>query len=88
MSHSTSRSYLCLAQSDTQRRIAYRDLFKTDLDADVLSQIRDSTNGNFVLGAERFQKKIASTLKQRATRGKAGRPRKGSKGKKDQLGLF
>ncbi|SHM27208.1 putative transposase [Nitrosospira sp. Nsp11] len=50
--------YLCLAQSDTQRCIAYRDLFKTDLDADVLSQIRDSTNGNFVLGAERFQKKL------------------------------
>ncbi|BCT66559.1 transposase [Nitrosospira sp. NRS527] len=80
--------YLCLAQSNTQRRIAYRDLFKTDLDADVLSQIRDSTNGNFVLGAERFQKEIESTLNQRATRGKAGRPPKASEGKKEQLGLL
>lgn len=75
--------YLCLAQSDAQRQIAYRDLFKTDLDADVLSQIRDSINGNFVLGAERFQKEIESTLNQRVTRGKASRPKKAVEGNKE-----
>lgn len=42
----------------------------------------------FIAGAERFQKEIESTLNQRATRGKAGRPRKASEGKKDQLGLL
>ncbi len=74
--------YLGLAQSDAQRQIAYRDLFKTDLDADLLSRIRDSTNGNYVLGAECFQKEIESTLNQRATRGKAGRPKKAVEGNK------
>jgi hypothetical protein len=36
----------------------------------------DAANGNFVLGGERFQEKIAHALGRRVVREKAGRPAK------------
>ncbi|MBN8283929.1 hypothetical protein [Zoogloea sp.] len=41
-----------------------------------MDQIRRATNGNFVLGDERFAKKIEVVIGRRAVPGKSGRPRK------------
>lgn len=67
--------YLGLARTETARREAYRELVKAPLDAKVLEDIRQSTNGNFALGNERFKKQIEKKLGRRARRGTAGRPR-------------
>lgn len=40
----------------------------------VIDEIRQATNGNYVLGNQRFQDEIAATLKRRVTSGKTGRP--------------
>ncbi len=47
-----------------------------DVDDDVDDQIREATNGNFVLGNTRFQEEIARALGRQVTKGKAGRPKK------------
>ena len=67
--------YLGLGRSEARRREVYRELFKAHLDPDILAQIRLATNGNVVLGGQRFEEQIAKMLKRRVTRGKAGRPR-------------
>lgn len=66
--------YLRLGRSDTLRRKQYRELFSTHLEPDLLDDIRQSTNGNYVLGNSRFKEEIATMLKRRVTPGKAGRP--------------
>ena len=68
--------YNALGSSGEKRCAAYRDLFRHQLDPGLVDEIRASTNGNYALGNERFQKRIADALKRRVTRGKAGRPRK------------
>ena len=68
--------YLALAQSERPRRQAYRDLFNAHLDPDVINDIRTSTNGNFVLGDERFKEEVAAMLNRRVIPAKAGRPLK------------
>ena len=67
--------YLRLGTSDTARRDNYRALFKAHLDAPLVDQIRQATNGNHALGNARFQEEIAAALGRRATRGAPGRPR-------------
>jgi putative transposase len=42
----------------------------------MVDQIRKATNGNFVLGNQRFAEQIATALARRVTPGKGGRPRK------------
>jgi len=44
------------------------------MDTDVINDIRSSTNGNYVLGNERFKDEISVELKRRVVPGKAGRP--------------
>jgi putative transposase len=44
------------------------------LEPGLLKEIRSSTNGNYVLGNDRFKKEIADMLNRRVTPGKAGRP--------------
>ena len=66
--------YLALGTTGDARRTAYRALFKTHLDEPVIDEIRQATNGNYVLGNRRFQNEIAAMLKRRVTPGKTGRP--------------
>ncbi len=66
--------YMLLDQLDKPRRTAYRALFRSHFDEDLYKQIRQSTNGNFVLGSSRFQKEIEEALGRRVTPGKSGRP--------------
>jgi len=67
--------YLRLGKSAINRRKAYRALFKAHLDEVVVQQIREATNGNYVLGNSRFQDEVARMLGRRVVRGKAGRPK-------------
>ena len=68
--------YRALGRSAAERRKAYRQLFRRELEPDVVDAIRSATNGNYALGNEQFARQIGQALGQRATRGKAGRPRK------------
>ena len=66
--------YLALGRCNRSRRLAYCDLFNVHLAADVVSDIRVSTNGNFALGNERFKQEISAMLDRRVTPARAGRP--------------
>lgn len=68
--------YRALEHSAEARREAYRAVFKTGLDTEVLGEIRAATNRNYVLGTRRFQAEVAAVVGRRVTRGKAGRPPK------------
>jgi len=65
-----------LGRNDQARREAYRALFRADLDEEAMNEIRQATNGGFVLGDERFQEQVARMLERRVVRGRAGRPPK------------
>ena len=67
--------YLALAKDADRRRAAYRALFRSRLEPELVEQIRQATNGNFVLGNDRFAEEIAATLGRRVSPGRAGRPR-------------
>ena len=54
----------------------------------MLDQIRAATNGNFVLGDNRFAAEIEQALGRRAKRGAPGRPRQGMPDAVDQLELL
>ena len=66
--------YLALGSDASKRLPAYRGLFATDLDAEVLREIRISTHGGYVIGGSRFREEIEHALKQRATPRGPGRP--------------
>ncbi len=68
------RQYLRLAKDPAERRAAYRALFRSELDPQVVRAIREATNGGYALGGKRFQAQIEAALGRRVTRGKAGRP--------------
>ena len=70
--------YRSLAASPSERQSAYRELFRHQLDPEMVDQIRKATNGNFALGNERFAEQIAAALARRVTPGKGGRPRRQS----------
>lgn len=70
--------YLSLGSDAVARRMAYRELFQTQLAPGVVDAIRRASNGNFALGDEHFGERIAGALGRRATPGKAGRPRRGA----------
>ena len=70
------RLYQRLGREEEERRLAYRALFKADLDPEVVEAIRRTTNGGYVLGNARFLTKVEAALGCRASPGKAGRPKK------------
>jgi len=66
--------YRRLGSTEAERLKYYRALFESHLEPGVLDEIRLSTNGNYVLGNDRFKQEIANMLNRRVTPGKAGRP--------------
>lgn len=66
--------YLALDQAVDTRCRRYRDLFRAQMASGLIDEIRDATNGNFVLGNERFRQKVAEMLGRRVSPLKAGRP--------------
>ena len=67
--------YMRLGRSEDERKENYRRLFRHELEPELVDQIRKITNGNYVLGSERFTKEVESLLKVRVSAGKPGRPR-------------
>ena len=68
--------YQNLAHDDEKRQLAYRELFRHELESVEIDKIRKATNGNFALGSSRFAEEISEMLGRRVTPGKAGRPKK------------
>lgn len=67
--------YARLGLNDADRFSAYRELFRAQLDPKLVDEIRQATNGNYVLGNTQFTQQIEKALGRRVVRGKAGRPR-------------
>ena len=67
--------YLALGGSDRQRLSAYRALFRTELDAEAIADIRLALNQNQVLGGARFHRKIEKATGERREARPRGRPR-------------
>lgn len=68
--------YLAQGADATARQLAYRELFRHELEPGVVDAIRQATNGNYALGDGRFGEQIAQALGRRVQPGKSGRPRK------------
>ena len=68
--------YAALGRSNIERQAAYRELFRYQMEPGVIDEIRKSTNGNFVLGDDRFAEQVETMLGRRVTPGKSGRPRR------------
>ncbi len=66
--------YQKLSLTDDERQRNYRELFRYELEPGLVDEIRKATNGNYVLGDDRFKEEISKTLKRRVIPGKAGRP--------------
>ena len=66
--------YLALGLEDETRHEAYRRLFDTEFDTELLSDIRKSTHGGYALGNQRFREQIEQALRRRATPRRPGRP--------------
>ena len=71
-----NEEYRRLAIVESERLAVYAGLFEASLDEEVVGNIRSATNGNFVLGGERFKQEIEAALGRRVSRSVAGRPRK------------
>ncbi len=69
--------YLALGASSASRRDTYRALIGEGADPTMTGAIRESTNGNVVLGTASFQAEVETMLQRRARRGVPGRPRTG-----------
>ncbi len=68
-----------LGLTETARQSSYRELFRYTLAPGLVDEIRKVTNGNFVLGNDRFKEEISKTLGARVQPGKAGIPVKNKK---------
>jgi len=68
--------YEALGKDPVDRRMAYRELFRHELDPGLVDDIRKATNGNFLLADSRFAAEVAAVLGRRVLPGKSGRPRR------------
>jgi putative transposase len=59
--------YLALGSEESKRLAAYRGLFATDLDAELLREIRTSTPGSYAIGDSPFREEIEHALNRHAT---------------------
>lgn len=66
--------YEALGLIETARQEKYRELFRYELESGLVDEIHRATNGNFVLGSDRFKEEISKTLGRRVAPGKAGHP--------------
>jgi putative transposase len=73
--------YLALGKNDKARQAAYRNLFRTELDNEAISDIRLALQQNQPLGNSRFYAKIEATTGQRREPKQRGRP----KGQQDEF---
>ena len=74
--------YLKLGKRETERRAAYRALFKAHISEQQLHEIREATNKAWVLGNDYFKEKIEKQLNRRAVPLAKGGDRKSNAFKK------
>ena len=81
--------YIDLDRDEKKRQAAYDDLFRIELDPEVLIAIRTATNKGKVLGNVRFKAEIAAMTGRRVDSARPGRKRKEAGKSKDgeQMGL-
>ncbi|SCX86773.1 transposase [Nitrosospira sp. Nsp13] len=77
--------YEMLGLDAAARQAAYRALFRHELEPPLMDEIRRATNGNFILGNERFAVQVSSAIGKRVIPGKPGRPRKTLEPESDKL---
>lgn len=65
--------YLALGNHADERHAAYRVPFRNDLEPGLVDEIRQVTNGNFMLGDGRLAADVERMLGRRVVRGKPGR---------------
>jgi putative transposase len=70
------REYKRLGTTDVERQAAYRQLFRARIPEMTLEAIRESTNKAWVLGSERFKRRIAKQLDRPMTSGGHGGDRR------------
>ncbi|TSD79705.1 transposase [Pseudomonas sp. KBS0710] len=68
--------YSDLGSGVAQRAEAYRSTFLDRLSPELIDQIRSSTNGNYVLGDQKFASEIAQILGKIVSASVSGRPKK------------
>jgi putative transposase len=71
--------YVALGNDDESRLSAYRALFRGELDAEAIADIRLALMQGQPLGSERFKEAISSVTGVRHTRTRRGRPEKAAK---------
>ncbi len=67
--------FTALASSRGERKQAYRELYRHDLDEATIDRIRQNLNRELVLGRGTFKSKIEQTTRRRPRLGQPGRPR-------------
>jgi len=77
--------YLALGQDTMSRAVAYRELFRHELETGLVDEIRRATNGNYALGNAAFAAQVAAALGRRAMPGKSGRPRRAAAPESEEL---
>ena len=70
------KEYLRLGKNKKERQAAYRELFKVQIDDELLKEIRENTNRGLALGSASFSAQIEKLTNARVTKKKIGRPRK------------
>ena len=75
---STLEEHEGLGATAEERQHAYRELFRSELDASELSDIRNSANRGWPLASERFKDEVERALKRAARPPRRGRPSGGA----------
>ena len=67
------REYQCLGKTELERQSAYRQLFRAHISEMTLAEIREATNKAWVLGSERFKRRMEKKLdRQTVSSGRGG----------------
>jgi putative transposase len=69
---------MTLGNDAAERQFAYSELFRDQLAADQVHEIREMLNQELILGREDFKDRIAQMTQRQVRRGKDGRPLSGS----------
>lgn len=77
--------YMRLGKTVEARQAAYRQLFKYHIAESSMDEIREATNKAWVLGNDRFKKRIQKQLERRVEPSARGGDRKSEKFRNDQI---
>lgn len=67
--------YLQLGENETERRKIYRELFKYQIEGELMNDIRKATNQGMAIGNEQFKLDVEKLTGRRMRMNKTGRPK-------------